>query len=108
MRVRLVRAAARLDALSAGSGIAVVGGTPLFRLLVHPDADGLFEHMARSGILTRRFAACRGWLRLGLPADETQWARLAAALADWQHDRQQDAPRKAEQDGYPPEQPLQS
>lgn len=80
-RASLAGAAARLDALVTGSGMAVVGGTPLFRLFTHPDAQGLFERLARSGILTRRFAACRDWLRLGLPADETQWARLAAALA---------------------------
>jgi cobalamin biosynthesis protein CobC len=100
-RARLAGAAARLDALVAASGIGIGGGTLLFRLLVHPDADGLFERLARSGILARRFAARPRWLRLGLPADETQWARLAGALADWQEGRL----RKAGQDGRPSEQP---
>jgi cobalamin biosynthesis protein CobC len=101
-RASLAGATARLDALVAGSGIAIVGGTDLFRLLVHPDAPGLFERLARAGILARRFAARQDWLRLGLPANETEWARLAGALADWR----EIMPREAEQDGHSPGQPL--
>ena len=100
-RARLAGAAARLDALVAGSGIAIVGGTPLFRLLVHPDADRLFDRLAQSGILTRRFAACPRWLRVGLPAGESEWARLAEALADWQ-----EKPRKTRQHYPASEQPF--
>jgi cobalamin biosynthesis protein CobC len=105
-RTCLADAAARLDALVAGSGIGVAGGTPLFRLLIHPDAQGLFDRLARCGILSRRFAARQDWLRLGLPADETQWARLAAAVADWRQGVEQDKPRMAKHDGHPPERRL--
>jgi cobalamin biosynthetic protein CobC len=86
-RASLAGAAARLDRLLAGSGLAVLGGTPLFRLVVHTDAEGLYERLARCGILTRRFAAHPRWLRLGLPGDEAEWARLAASLAGVQQDR---------------------
>jgi cobalamin biosynthetic protein CobC len=86
-RAGLAGAAARLDQLLAGSGLVVLGGTPLFRLIVHPDAEGLYEALASRGILTRRFAAYPRWLRLGLPGSEAEWARLAANLADVQQDR---------------------
>jgi cobalamin biosynthesis protein CobC len=101
-RARLGRVAARLGQLLAGAGLAVLGGTPLFRLIVHPDAERLYERLARRGILTRRFAAHPAWLRLGLPGDEAEWARLAAGLAGLQQNRQQDRPGKAE----PPPEPA--
>jgi cobalamin biosynthetic protein CobC len=37
--------------------------------------------LLQQGILTRLFETPAG-LRFGLPASETQWARLAAALAE--------------------------
>jgi cobalamin biosynthetic protein CobC len=86
-RAGLAGAAARLDQLLTGSGLAVLGGTPLFRLIVHPDAEALYERLASCGILTRRFAAYPRWLRLGLPGDEAEWARLAASLGNVQQDR---------------------
>lgn len=95
-REAVAAAAMRLDALAAANGLAVVGGTPLFRLMSHPDAQGLFERLARAGILARRFAARPDWLRLGLPGSESAWTRLAAALADWQHDCRRDQPRSAD------------
>jgi cobalamin biosynthesis protein CobC len=95
-RASLAGAAARLDQLLADSGLAVLGGTPLFRLIVHANAEGLYERLARCGILTRRFAAHPSWLRLGLPADEAAWARLAAGLAGLQQGRRQDPPGKAD------------
>lgn len=45
-------------------------------------AADLHEHMARRGILLRRFDAPEA-LRFGLPADESQWRRLEAALDTW-------------------------
>jgi cobalamin biosynthetic protein CobC len=36
--------------------------------------------LATARIWSRMFAGRPGWLRLGLPGDETEWARLAAAL----------------------------
>jgi len=43
----------------------------------------LAEHFARRGILVRHFDA-HGLLRFGLPGDEAEWQRLAAAVAEWQ------------------------
>ena len=94
-RAALAAAAGRLDALAAANGLTVVGGTALFRLMAHPDAQALFERLARAGILARRFAARPDWLRLGLPDSEDAWARLAAAFAGWQEDCRQDQPRSA-------------
>jgi cobalamin biosynthetic protein CobC len=80
-RARLAQAARRLDQVLAGAGLAVAGGTPLFRLVATPAAPALFEHLGRAGILARRFGAQPRWLRFGLPAGEPDWQRLAAALA---------------------------
>jgi cobalamin biosynthetic protein CobC len=84
MRAQLARDAARLDALLAGSGISVVGGTSLFRLLHTATAGRLFDHLGRAGVLVRRFAEHPSWLRLGLPDDEAAWDRLGAAFAGFE------------------------
>ena len=80
-RTRLVQAARRLDQILARSGLRVVGGTSLFRLVHTPAAPELFHHLGRSGILVRRFVHQAAWLRFGLPAVEPEWQRLAAAVA---------------------------
>lgn len=79
-RVRLARAAARLDRLAARGGLELVGGTSLFRLYRNPQAPALFERLAASGIYVRRFAAEPTWLRLGLPQHAKAERRLARAL----------------------------
>lgn len=73
-------AAMRLDALLSSAGFRVLGGTSLFRLAAHPQASRRFTALAARGLLTRAFAERPEWLRLGLPRDESAWARLAAAL----------------------------
>ena len=78
----LRRQAERLDALLAGAGFQVIGGTPLFRL-VH-NRSGLFEHLAHAGIWVRRFPEKPEWLRFGLPGNESGWNRLGTALAAFQ------------------------
>lgn len=79
-RASLADDAARLDALLAGAGFEIVGGTSLFRLARVTDAPARFETLARSGILTRPFDHDAGLLRFGLPGFDADWARLAAAL----------------------------
>jgi cobalamin biosynthetic protein CobC len=79
-RESLAGEARRLDAVLAGAGIEVVGGTSLFRLVRVPAAESLFEHLGRAGILVRRFPEHAMWLRIGLPGNETTWDRLCAAL----------------------------
>jgi cobalamin biosynthetic protein CobC len=81
MRARLGEEAARLDALLEVTGWSIIGGTRLFRLAAKADADAAFRRLLSSGILTRPFAVAPDRLRFGIPADETQWERLEAALS---------------------------
>ena len=81
-RVRLREDAAALDAMLAGHGLRAIGECPLFRLVELGDAPALFDRLARHAILTRPFDARLSWLRLGLPRDESERARLDAALAE--------------------------
>ena len=43
----------------------------------------LFAHLAQAGVLTRPFGYAPGWLRIGLPSDDSDWNRLGNALAAW-------------------------
>jgi len=79
-RASLSDDAARLDALLAGAGFEIIGGTSLFRLARVANAPARFEALARAGILTRPFDHDAGLLRFGLPGFDADWARLAAAL----------------------------
>lgn len=81
-RLRLQQACKRLAVLLARQGLPATGGGDLFCHAPSARADELHEHLARRGILLRRFDTPPA-LRFGLPADETQWARLQAALDDW-------------------------
>jgi cobalamin biosynthetic protein CobC len=75
---RLVSEAARLDAICAKIGWQSLGGTPLFRLYDTPDAAGAQAFLARSQIWSRIFPYSKGWIRLGLPGGDTEWARVSA------------------------------
>jgi len=77
-RARLAAAATALDGLLAARGLAVLGGTALFRLAEAADAASRFERLAAGGILVRRFAEAPHRLRFGLPPDADATARLAA------------------------------
>jgi cobalamin biosynthesis protein CobC len=82
-RAALERAALRLDALLAEAGLSVAGGTSLFRLVETNEtneAEALFRRLGEQGVLVRSFARQPHWLRFGLPGDEADWQRLAAAL----------------------------
>lgn len=77
---RLQADGARLAAL-LGRHFEGVVANPLFAWVPKPDAAALADALARSGILLRHFAPPdHAGLRCGLPADESQWQRLAAAL----------------------------
>jgi cobalamin biosynthetic protein CobC len=78
---QLVRDAARLDALAEGTGWKLVGGTPLFRLYEVGSAAAAQERLGRAHIWSRIFTGRAGWLRLGLPGNDAEWARLEAVLA---------------------------
>jgi len=78
---RLRREAARADALANAAGWQPVGGADLFRLYDTPDAQAAQERLAHHQIWSRVFPYSPRWLRLGLPGESHEWARLAAALS---------------------------
>ena len=80
-RLRLATDRQKLEALLASAGCTILGSTPLFCLAQHGDAANLAEKLGRHGIHVRQFALEPRWLRFGLPAGESEFARLAAALA---------------------------
>lgn len=81
-RARLQRDGARLHGLLAAADLGESSGTALFRYLPRDDALALHESFARQGILLRFFATPPA-VRLGLPATENEWQRLAAAIDHW-------------------------
>ena len=80
-RQHLAADAKRLDELLTSAGLAVIGGTSLYRLTQSPDAFEWFNWLGRVGILVRRFAEEPNWLRFGLPGGESAWRRLADSLS---------------------------
>jgi len=79
-RQRLNDSSRRMDLLLSAHDIHAVGGTDLFRLLEDDRAGELYAGLASQGILTRAFDDQPRWLRLGLPANESQWQRLDQAF----------------------------
>jgi cobalamin biosynthesis protein CobC len=79
-RARLHADARALDKMLAAAGFASAGGSLLFRLVRHEDAQGWFERLAESGILVRRFAAHPAWLRFGIAGSDAGRMHLCKAL----------------------------
>ena len=77
---RLAGDARKLDALLVSAGFTVLGGTPLFRLASHPEAQEKVEDLARQGIHVRAFADRPTCMRFGLPRGDEEFRRLSAAL----------------------------
>lgn len=80
-RVNLAERATQLDEIFTRHGLEAHGDCPLFRLITSPCALALFERLARQHILARPFAEWPHLLRIGLPADQSAFARLEQALA---------------------------
>ncbi|HZU62950.1 MAG TPA: threonine-phosphate decarboxylase CobD [Novosphingobium sp.] len=78
---RLAAEGPRIDALAAGFGWQLAGGTALFRLYDTDDAEAAQAHLARQRIWSRIFPWSPRLIRLGLPGDAAEWQRLAEALA---------------------------
>lgn len=74
--------AERLDHLLSGAGFECVGGTPLYRLVAHPDAQAIHKRLTADAIWVRRFDDAPTWLRFGLPGDDAAFNRLASALQE--------------------------
>lgn len=79
--VRLAQETVRIDALAQHAGWRLVGGTALFRLYDTPDATAARHRLATRHIWSRIFPWSTRWLRLGLPGNAAEWARLEAALS---------------------------
>ena len=79
-RLAIQQQAGKVDAVLAGAGFAIVGGTGLFRLARRPDAGKVHASLAARHIWCRRFDWADDLLRVGL-ADDRDLDRLAAALA---------------------------
>lgn len=77
---RLEGDARRLDDLAAQAGWGLVGGTALFRLYEMPDAHSVQYQLGEAQIWSRTFPWSKTWVRLGLPGNDAEWARLAAAV----------------------------
>jgi cobalamin biosynthetic protein CobC len=81
MRARLEAEAIRLDGMAKAAGWNLVGGTPLFRLYDAGNAAAVQKRLAHARIWSRIFKDRPNWLRLGIPGDETEWARLGEVLS---------------------------
>ncbi len=79
-RDRLQRDAQRLEYLLVAEGFRILGGTPLFRLAAHADAQSIADTLGQHGIHVRRFVEQPEWLRFGLAGPEDDWRRLEQAL----------------------------
>jgi len=79
-RERLTADSRRLAALLDRHGLTGGAGTALFQWRPSAAASGIHARLAEQGILTRLFETPSG-LRFGLPGHESEWSRLAAALA---------------------------
>jgi cobalamin biosynthetic protein CobC len=79
---RLQAAGRRMHALLGAHGIAAAG-TPLFYWWPQDNPAVFHEHLAQRGIWCRLFLDAARGIRLGLPADEAAWQRLARALDEW-------------------------
>lgn len=77
----LAAQAEKLDDVLRTAGLQVIGGTRLFRLVLHADAAGLHGRLAREAIWTRIWAEPGDLIRFGLPPDEAGLRRLGEALA---------------------------
>lgn len=80
MRARLKGEMMRLDARLSAAGLEIIGGTSLFRLVRSDRAGEIFQALGEAGILVRAFDERPRDLRFGLPGQEEDWVRLAAAL----------------------------
>lgn len=67
MRKQLAEERAHLDDCLSAAGLAVRGGTDLFRLVETENAGAWQRAMAEEGVWTRSFSYAPTWLRIGLP-----------------------------------------
>lgn len=78
---RLAAETAQLDTLARSVGWDLIGGTALFRTYATPRASDAQTALAKAAIWSRIFPYSDHWLRLGLPGNAAEWARLRSAFA---------------------------
>ncbi len=83
---KLVAAREQLEDVLLKNGHEVVGGTGLFVLTRHGQAERLWTHLAKAHILTRSFSGKPEWIRFGLPGSKAAFNKLDKALADFYAD----------------------
>jgi cobalamin biosynthetic protein CobC len=81
-QARLHTSGARMRELLGAHGIDA-GGTPLFHWWAEQQPEAFHAHLAQRGIWCRLFTEAARGIRLGLPAHEEEWQRLARALQEW-------------------------
>jgi cobalamin biosynthetic protein CobC len=79
-RIALANMARQLDEVLVTGGLAIAGGTGLFRFTHCRDAKGLHRKLALRHIWCRRFDEYDDRLRFGLPRSQQDLARLKDAL----------------------------
>ena len=79
-RARLAAMRLQLDRVLSDAGLALLGGTDLFRLVETAGAHDLHHRLGRAGILVRAFEHHPRWLRVGLPPSADALRRLSAEL----------------------------
>lgn len=79
---QLQAAGRRMRGLLAAHGIEATG-TPLFHWWAEAQPEAFHTFMARHGIWCRLFREAGRGIRIGLPANQTEWQRLETALQAW-------------------------
>jgi cobalamin biosynthesis protein CobC len=80
LKARIAESRKSLSEVLKENGLKEIGGTQLFALIEHPEAERMYEGLAHQHILARRFAHSPNWLRIGLAAHEVEYWRLSKAL----------------------------
>ncbi|QNA90954.1 threonine-phosphate decarboxylase [Massilia sp. Dwa41.01b] len=84
MRARLATAGGLMRELLRSHGIEAAG-TDLFYYWPEARPEAFHAHLAERGIWCRLFRDAARGIRLGLPANEDEWLRLARALDEWSY-----------------------
>ena len=69
-----------LESVLADSQLQIAGGTDLFVLARHAEAESIHQELCQRHILTRAFSYKHDWLRFGLCPDQESIQRLGDAL----------------------------
>ena len=76
----LMARAKALDNILSHTGLTVIGGTALFRLVQSETVPDLFKRLGAAGIFVRQFHDRKDLLRFGVPGTQEDMARLQRAL----------------------------